>query len=494
MMEMKGSHHQMKTKEKEKEKEEVLFFENETPHFFKIFLKDDDLLTTTLEIPRKFARKHGSCISDPVSLTVPRGDRWEVRLEKKDGAIFLRDGWAEFVMHYRISHGCFVVFRFEGRSCFQVIIFNMTACEIDYPVKPNKPTLTPKSEDVECGIDQEVWPFEFLGKKREKERMPEHLPRHSKIVRRGPRAINAGEASHSLTKREPPIEKATPSGAKRKRGTFDGHLNFNSLKFNTAAAKAAGTSGSLARACSYQCERPSFVAIIGRCSFHPRHYMYFPTKFLKLGILRKGESGTVTLSVPDQKTWTVRYRNGRRCTISHGWKEFVSENDLRTGDVLVFELIRITKVAFRVVIFRNNVASQPCPCPEQRKRVTIKSACLSRRPAVPKVAKENPSFEAVISRRDAITGSHYVPIHFAKVLTQASHVMNDIATLKVGQMTWPVELRTHAAGSNALRMARGWIQFVGANDLQIGDVCTFKLVNKEHTVLEVSIRKKPRHP
>ncbi|KAI4326452.1 hypothetical protein MLD38_031765 [Melastoma candidum] len=485
MIEMEQQHHQ-KMKEKE------VLFENETPHFFKIFLRDD-ILTTRLGIPRKFARKYGGCLSDSVCLMVPRGDCWEVRLENKDGTIFLRDGWAEFVKHYQISHGCFAVFRFEGGSRFQVIIFNGTACEIDYPVKPNKPSLTPKSEEVD--IDEEVRPFEFCGKKRKKELLSEHSPRRSKIITRGTRA---GKASCSLTKRELPIKIGTRDGAKQTRGTFGGQLNSNSLKIHTAEAKAASISGVLARACSYQCKKPSFGVIVGRSSLRPHPYMHLPRKFLKLGILKNGEVGTMTLSVSDQKTWPVRYRNAGQCTISRGWKEFVLENDLRASDVLVFELIRITKVAFHVVIFHNNVASRPRPSSaEWRKRVTVKSAHKtrsSRRPAIPSVAEENPSCEAVISRRDAVAGSHYVPVHFANALRQASHSMNDMATLKVGQLIWPVELRTHAQGSDALSMARGWTRFMQANDLRIGDICMFKLVDKDNTVLEVSIRKKTRHP
>lgn len=179
-------------------------------------------------IPRKFARKHGRRLSGSVRLKIPRGDIWEVKLEKKkkkDGEICLRDGWADFVKHYRISHGYFLVFRYEGGSMFHVIIFNVTACEIDYPVKPDrgrkscpadKLLLTLEKEDDDSGTDQEVRP---RGKKRKKEE-PLHSPRPPKIIRiRGSRAANAGNASCSSPRKEFPCGEENPNRVKRKRGS-----------------------------------------------------------------------------------------------------------------------------------------------------------------------------------------------------------------------------------------------------------------------------------
>ncbi|XP_021286326.1 B3 domain-containing protein At4g01580-like [Herrania umbratica] len=43
------------------------------------------------------------------------------------------DGWHEFVEYNSIRYGYFVIFRYEKNSTFHVIIFDNSACEVDYP-------------------------------------------------------------------------------------------------------------------------------------------------------------------------------------------------------------------------------------------------------------------------------------------------------------------------------------------------------------------------
>jgi hypothetical protein len=45
----------------------------------------------------------------------------------------------------------------------------------------------------------------------------------------------------------------------------------------------------------------------------------------------------------------------------HGWKNFVMDNNLKPGDVCVFELTKSTGVSFQVVIFRATEQSSGPP-------------------------------------------------------------------------------------------------------------------------------------
>ncbi|KAI6695296.1 hypothetical protein NL676_023006 [Syzygium grande] len=108
-------------------------FESETPHFFKIVLSDA-LQNGRLGIPKKFVRKYGSNLSNLVFLQVASGDVWEVELLRGNDGAFLRRGWPEFVKHFAIKQGHFLVFRYEGGSAFRVVIFDKSASEIEYPV------------------------------------------------------------------------------------------------------------------------------------------------------------------------------------------------------------------------------------------------------------------------------------------------------------------------------------------------------------------------
>lgn len=75
--------------------------------------------------------------------------------------------------------------------------------------------------------------------------------------------------------------------------------------------------------------------------------------------------------------WPARYYFGiysgkPQVKICRGWKAFVRDNLLRVGDVCAFELIRIDKVSFRIVIFRANIdASQRPSCKHGEWRIIL---------------------------------------------------------------------------------------------------------------------------
>ncbi|OMP02455.1 hypothetical protein COLO4_11082 [Corchorus olitorius] len=111
-------------------------FTNKTPHFFKIILQKT-LRDGKLEIPKMFIRKYGNGMSSPALLKVPSGDVWKVELRKRDGKVWLKNGWPEFSNHYSLDQGYFLVFRYQGNCNFHVIIMDKTATEIDYPYTNN---------------------------------------------------------------------------------------------------------------------------------------------------------------------------------------------------------------------------------------------------------------------------------------------------------------------------------------------------------------------
>ncbi|KAG8637630.1 B3 domain-containing transcription factor VRN1 isoform X2 [Manihot esculenta] len=86
-----------------------------------------------LRIPGKFVKKYGDELSSIATLTVPNGRIWLVELEKVDKKLWFHNGWHEFVEHYSIRVGYFLVFRYGGESNFNVYIFDLAVSEISYP-------------------------------------------------------------------------------------------------------------------------------------------------------------------------------------------------------------------------------------------------------------------------------------------------------------------------------------------------------------------------
>ncbi|XP_059668852.1 B3 domain-containing transcription factor VRN1-like [Cornus florida] len=99
--------------------------------FFKIILAST-IHEKKLRIPEKFVRKYSDELSDVAILTVPTGHVSHVGLEKADKMLWFCDGWQQFMEHQSISRGYFLVFEYKGNTSFDVLIFDLTATEIQY--------------------------------------------------------------------------------------------------------------------------------------------------------------------------------------------------------------------------------------------------------------------------------------------------------------------------------------------------------------------------
>ncbi|XLT15063.1 hypothetical protein HN51_060753 [Arachis hypogaea] len=100
--------------------------------FFKIILRQS-LQDGNLKIPNKFTSKYGGGVKNPVYLKPPDGTQWKVQWTQHDGDILFEKGWKEFAAYYSLDHGHLLRFEFNGTSCFEVHIFDMSGLEIHYP-------------------------------------------------------------------------------------------------------------------------------------------------------------------------------------------------------------------------------------------------------------------------------------------------------------------------------------------------------------------------
>uniref|UniRef100_A0A7N0VG50 TF-B3 domain-containing protein n=1 Tax=Kalanchoe fedtschenkoi TaxID=63787 RepID=A0A7N0VG50_KALFE len=88
-----------------------------------------------LKIPGKVVRKIEQELSIVVTLTVPDGRKWNMKLGKDDGGkCWLGDSWVEFMKHYSVRVGYLLVFRYKGDSTFAVNVFDLSSAEIQYSV------------------------------------------------------------------------------------------------------------------------------------------------------------------------------------------------------------------------------------------------------------------------------------------------------------------------------------------------------------------------
>lgn len=78
-----------------------------------------------------------------------------------------------------------------------------------------------------------------------------------------------------------------------------------------------------------------------------------------------------------------------------------------------------------------------------------------------------------------------LPSTFGKKYMKRGQVFEKMATLQTDGKSWPVVVRS----SDRLKLRKGWRQYLQDNDLHVGDVLRFKLIDEENFILKVLIRR-----
>ncbi|CAN1121892.1 B3 domain-containing protein At1g49475 [Linum perenne] len=119
-------------------------------HFFRIIV-DHEVHSKKLPLPRKYAQ---FSFGAKAILEIPSGDQWEVDITRdKEGISWFCGNWDAFYAFYSINYGHVLLFRNIGSSRFSVVIFNLTACEIEYPIRNTANTNTQRGAHSGQGLN-----------------------------------------------------------------------------------------------------------------------------------------------------------------------------------------------------------------------------------------------------------------------------------------------------------------------------------------------------
>ncbi|KAH7575169.1 hypothetical protein JRO89_XS02G0057300 [Xanthoceras sorbifolium] len=309
-------------------------------HFFKIILPAN-LEEKKLRIPEKFVRKFGDELSDIATIRVPNGRVWYVKLTKEGKEIWFHDGWHDFVKYHSICAGYFLVFKYEKESNFHGLIFDKTACEVQYPyyceqlendeqnpVQRDKMKIDNSVERMGCRT-----PNPPLSSLRRTYRSVECDTSLERKKFKNPNYLDSSTQDEHEEEVEIPCRFHGSASARRRRVTTEERERA------IEAAKAFEPANPFCRAVL----QPSYV---GR-----RCIMFLPSCFSEKHL--KGVSSFIKLQLSDGKQWPVRclYR-GCRAKLGQGWYEFTLENNLGEGDVCVFEVLKSRDVVLNVTPFR----------------------------------------------------------------------------------------------------------------------------------------------
>ncbi|GMJ06849.1 REPRODUCTIVE MERISTEM 39, REDUCED VERNALIZATION RESPONSE 1 [Hibiscus trionum] len=322
------------------------------PFFHKLILSTT-LQDKKLRIPDNFVKKFRDELSVAAILSVRDGHVWRVGVRKADNKVWFQEGWQEFVERYYIRVGYYLVFRYEGNSCFSVSIFNLCNSEINNQSNHGKQYPFEELEDDEC-ISPPA---------------PQNLFAGSKLGTcvnwSGEIDSCASKGTNSQSFRGAQLEKSNKPVKKKQKFDHteqdssvgledDADMQFRLYKGASARTRTVTTEErekAINTAKLFEPTNP-FCRVVLRPSYLYRGcIMYLPSSFAKKYL--SGLSGFIKLQLPDGRQWSVQclYRGGK-AKFSRGWYEFISDNNLEEGDVCIFELLQSREFVLKVTIFR----------------------------------------------------------------------------------------------------------------------------------------------
>ncbi|XP_057445202.1 B3 domain-containing transcription factor VRN1-like isoform X1 [Lotus japonicus] len=298
---------------------------NHSPILFFKIITTTSIEAGELRIPNNFTKRYGGDMSNPMFLKPPDGTEWQICHSKTDGDVWFQNGWKDFAKYYSLDHGHMVLFEYKDSSHFGVHIFDKSTLEIRYPSHEN--------QDEEHNPDQiDDDSVEILDKippcKKTKLKSPMSCPKPRKKLRTST-SEDVGERPelHNLPK-QVKIED-------------DVSGNTECLEREDLTSKITEA---LNRARTFQSKIPSFMTVM-KPAYVDGYSLHISSLFAKKYLKNATD---VLLQVLDGRTWSVSFNLGK---FNAGWKKFASVNNLKVGDVCLFELNKSVPHSLKVLIF-----------------------------------------------------------------------------------------------------------------------------------------------
>ncbi|KAH1154680.1 hypothetical protein GLYMA_18G155000v4 [Glycine max] len=135
----------------------------------------------------------------------------------------------------------------------------------------------------------------------------------------------------------------------------------------------------LDRASSFKSCNPFFLTVMHRTHISSHGSLNLPMKFCRSHLDLHKKRRLISLQVLSGRIWPAKYQIHKQKTAIRfklSWNAFVKDNNLKVGDVCIFELVHGTKLTFLVHIFRETDSSN---CSTSQESGQMRAACQSQR-------------------------------------------------------------------------------------------------------------------
>ncbi|KAI4357356.1 hypothetical protein L6164_001309 [Bauhinia variegata] len=456
-------------------------------NFFRIILPFT-LERGKLPLPKGFGRKYETTLSSSVLIKLPNGGKWEMNWTMHDGQIWFENGWKEFVKFYSISVGYFLVFKYDGNSHFQVLIFDTSCLEIAYPVLGIDDDESNKSDSVEV----------IHGCNKARQKSPVPCSRPHKLARTNPVADtdcfdhldHNAESSRIGRKRREKIHTRLDIDSAQKRFKGNGEDSFNFEKHPKREIKSSKEPLSFQNLFSFDVQMYR-TYLTTNCLCLPRNH--------GMNCLSKNE-GPIILRVSDEKNWPVSYKfsngRGRLTNVSIRRVNEISNSPLSQGEWA-------TKKPSSVFHEQVPQMKPVCSSPHMKAKVSrVDRRKLEKtqthldtdaagkrfkeyetnRSKEPLSIKKPFAFDVEMHHTFLTRNLLYFP--YKRGINYLS-MNEETVILQVSDgKTWPV---SYKFSNGRGKLTNGWVSFVRVNNLKEGDVCSCKMIESNSDPFIVSI-------
>ncbi|CAJ1977623.1 unnamed protein product [Sphenostylis stenocarpa] len=316
--------------------------------YFAKKIEEYTLQSGELRIPRRIVSRWWEGMSNPVLFVLPNGDKWEMKWKKSKADLWLVDDWKKFAEFYSLDLEHQLVCKYLGKSQLEVAILDQSGGEIFYPLREGA---SDGEGNIMCQIKRGKSPLQLSLSSKKMKTIPKTEPSCSQEVK---------------TNREINIIRIT-------RGSSSSSSCSKSM---TNAVQSEGQSA-LERAQAFRSHNPFFIR-----EMKPSYInilLVIPTSFGTDHVGIDGKSIAIGTSDSGDKTWLVKFcvnsSNGQS-VLTTGWRKFVKENNLKVGDVCVFEQIKSPAFSLRVHIFRHGEETNPTNFSDLSTPKNILNLCL----------------------------------------------------------------------------------------------------------------------
>lgn len=304
------------------------------PHFFVPF--SPNLSSERLKIPLGFIKHMEGRTSGVFSLTGPSENTWKVDMVQCDNDLFLQNGWAEFVKDHCLDGCDSLVFRYDGSLHFTVQIFDQSSCEKEAAFNA-KCSQNPDDSNNPANM--------------KRGRVESETVISDKIFEGVPKKMRGSSFQREELTSEETCRKEAMTNGKRKKTSMDSQSKASHEKTDCMSIWSTSEEGKAAQ--SFNSRFPNFVRTMKKFNISGSYTLKIPYRFSMAYLPKyktkivlcnaRGECWAVN-SIPTTKVQTCH-------TICGGWMAFVRANDIKIGDICIFELVCKCKLC--VHIFRD---------------------------------------------------------------------------------------------------------------------------------------------